>query len=1064
MKPIKLVMSAFGPYKKETVIDFTQLGENGLFLITGDTGAGKTTIFDAVCFALYGEASGTYRTASSLRSDYAAPQEKTFVSLTFSHRGKIYTVTRSPQYERAKLRGTGTTMQSETAVFKRPDGAPVEGKNQVNAAVSELLQIEYAQFKQIAMIAQGEFYALLNADTKERTKILQKIFMTGGFSMLTDNLKKKSGQARDALRDIRRSMTQYFSGIRCGEESGLKEKASSILSVLRDNESAPAAEDMQAVLQEAVDRADERAEEYSRRIRKQSAVLEQADHHLTMAQENNRKLDRLAVLRSQKEELEQEEAGMQRKRLRLERQKKAVRQIHPQYMLQQNAQEKLKKAKETLTDQKEKTQKAHAEALKAEKAEEDADELVAKAESFRFNAHQIQADLSKYRDRDAWTQEEKNAAAKDQKLQNSISEKDASVRLMNTRIEEDNRVLQQLENASVQLSESRHRKTDMEELAAMCTALQVKAGESYPAAVKELSEAQQAYQAAQQIYAKRQEQALAIEKAVDDARAGLLASTLKQGLPCPVCGSTDHPEPAVLPENPCTEEDMKKARTEADEARSRKEEKLLSAQKTRSMAERLEEEIASQAEQITEKGAVFGLFTEDGLPVQASTLLVPLQEAAGQLQKRLSEENARIRQLEADADRYTSLTAEYRQHMKTLAEDRAELDRLRKQQTENTSRLAAVRTNLSSVKTLPYEDEEKAKQAADRMKQQADQLQRRREEIRQKKVQTAGEYKTACELEKKYGQDVRQAAGTLKKEQEELDTLLLAGGFNDVNDFLEYDTNEESIQNTERELADFEKRKSQNDGVLQMMLAETAGLHREDEQALTEAKNRQQELVEDLRKEKSKAEADASGNLEILKKVRKTAADAVRQEKQAAMLQELSSAFSGRYTGSVKITFEQYVQLMGFDSILAAANRRLDPMSEGRFELCRHESAGEIGGDKALNLDVLDRFTGKKRPAGSLSGGESFKASLSLALGLSDKISSDAGGIEMDALFIDEGFGTLDDQSLQDALEVLSGLSANGRLIGIISHRRELEDYIPVRLEVEKGRDGQGSSVRIRKT
>ncbi|MGI6002112.1 MAG: AAA family ATPase [Lachnospiraceae bacterium] len=1065
MKPIKLVMSAFGPYAKETVIDFTQLGPSGLFLITGVTGAGKTTIFDAICFALYGCASGKWRTPASLRSDYASPKDKTYVKFTFSHRGREYTITRSPAYERAKLRGSGTVGQKEEAVLERPGQPPIEGKRQVDAAAAELLQIDIGQFRQIAMIAQGEFYNLLNAGTNQRTQIMQKIFMTGGYKALSGNLKDMADAAGTQLKEGRRKIAQYYDGIRCMEGSDTAEKAAQIMKAMRENEAAPLLDEMEQTLQEAAAQERELVQDLDRKIEESGSRQDQIRQRLTLVQANNRLLDQLDGQMALKEELEERKPDILLKKEETARQIRAVRHVHPVYVQYTAAAESLLEAKEKKSAQAEKVRRCSEQAEQARQQEAEAEELAVQEEALRLQAGSTREDLEKYRRRGELTAQAEALSRREEKLSEEAKRLRAQIGKLDGQIEQDGQRIAQLQNAAADLARSESRQSALQDLADTCSQLLDTVTQKYPEVLDTLHKAQAVYREAEAAYKTASQVSLDTEVAVDNARAGILASHLLPGKPCPVCGSTDHPAPAALSPQACTEEDLKAAREKAEKARKTKDAALSDVQTKAARAAALQESIAAQAEDISRRCVSGGAEDEDvQLPTDSAALAGPLRGAAEHLMKLLETEQKRGRQLKKDADACREAGQRRSTSLQTLQQKRHDADETHSALTQVQKELAGVRSLLSSMKALPYQDEEAARKAADDLTAQADALHSRRQAIREKKEKAQQALTQALSLEKAYQDSAAQAEDALRAAAENLNGALAQNDFEDMDAFKASDTDEKTIQEAQKEIDEYERQCSLNAGMLEHLQEQTKGRSREDEQELTEQVNTLDGQIRQMRTERSHAAESMHINKDIMQNIRKEAGVTQKLEKQYAMLRELSNGFNGTSAGRVKITLEQYVQRMGFDSIIAAANRRLDPMSEGRFELCRHEDAQDISNKNALDIDVLDRFTGKKRPAGSLSGGESFKASLSLALGLSDKISSDAGGITIDTLFIDEGFGTLDDESLRDALEVLAGLSTGGRLIGIISHRKELEDYISDRIVVERSADGAGSTVRIEKT
>ena len=325
MKPIKLIMSAFGPYADlAPEIDFTKYEEKGLFLISGDTGAGKTTIFDAICFALYGTTSGSYRDTKNLRSEYAKDSVETFVELTFSHQGKNYRIQRRPEYMRKKLRGEGFTKEDAKAILQCEDDTPIEGLSKVDEAVRELLHIDEKQFKQIAMIAQGEFWSLLNAPTKDRTKILRTIFQTEGYNSIEFKLKERMDAAFKEKDTREKSILQYFRDVTADPEDVLSTELEELQKRAGGSKSVWNIEELLGVMGKLIASDVDRTGEAEKKLKEAEEAYNKSLADVATAEKNNQMLDRLDDLRKIQKELETEKEGIEKKTTLLKRQKTAT--------------------------------------------------------------------------------------------------------------------------------------------------------------------------------------------------------------------------------------------------------------------------------------------------------------------------------------------------------------------------------------------------------------------------------------------------------------------------------------------------------------------------------------------------------------------------------------------------------------------------------------------------------------------------------------------------------------------------------------------------------------------
>lgn len=874
MKPINLIMSAFGPYAQRTEVDFTVLGGDGLFLITGDTGAGKTTVFDAISFALYGEASGgtERRSARSFRSDYAAPDKETFVELTFVHRGRTYRVRRSPEYERPKLRGEGTTRQAAAAELLCLETGELSTRvDTVNRQVLELIGLDREQFAQTVMIAQGDFLKILQAKSEERKKLFQKIFHTTRF---------------DALQRRLREMNN-----RCGEEMAeqdlLARGACARLEVEEQFPQAPAlAEYRQEVkyldlllplVQELLEweevRRSEAAQQREEFQQKSDALREQ----LVQSQALNRELVQLTDWQERWCALAAQAEDMNREEERLQRGRSAAQLMRTDALLtrsegQRNAaEEKLSLSRRQLS--------ALGQPL------EEAALALAAAEQ---------------------TQDEETAAL-------GRSRELGGARQLLQRREQ---LLRQSRTAEEQLG-------------------------------KRLRESQ----AADEFHSRIKEQFYR-------SQSGLLARQLQPGKPCPVCGAVEHPLPAELPKAAATREDLDRAerqRTAAEEALRQADSQLTMLQTARQ----------SVQEQLFTLG-----MGEDMTAAEVDSEIAALNTRA--LELKGQRENCR------------------RRH-EQLQLRRADLDSACRQLEEQSAALRHEQVKLEETFAR---------------------------ELAELGFACREEYKAACLPQKELEERERKLQSYRREEQ------LLRQRIAEVLPRLEgktpvdLDRLQEELQQAQQQREGFSRR----EGELQRRLAVNSG------------------AVEELQRVQRRKAA---------------------LQEHWAVIDKLYRSVSGQLSQKVKISFETYVQQYYFKQVIAAANKRLTVLTDGMFTLRCKEEAKNMRSQAGLDLDVLDRSTGLWRDVSTLSGGESFMASLALALGLSDVVQARSGGIRLEAMFIDEGFGTLDENTLRQAMNLLSRLADGKRLIGVISHVPEMKERIERRIVVKKRLTGSELTVEV---
>ena len=931
MRPIKLTVSAFGPYAGRTEIELDRLGKSGLYLITGNTGAGKTTIFDAITYALYGEASGNNRSAGMLRSKYADPSTPTEVELVFEYAGKEYIVKRNPEYMRPKARGEGFTKENANAEFHYPDGRIVTKLKEVNSAVTELLGIERSQFTQIAMIAQGDFLKLLLASTDDRKKIFQKIFYTQNFAVLQEKLRSEARRLGSDYDSLCRDIRIHIGNIQCDAEDVLALEVDKA-----KNGGLPRAEVPELV--EKLLKQDEASEE------KMKKAVGEADRLLTQVAENITKA----------QEQEKTEQSLQEDEAKLE----GIRPLREE-------------AEKTL---------ACEEKRAAEK------DVLLKSVAL------LKESVPRYDEREEKSVLRKGTADRIGRLKEEIERSSENQKRLHQDIETLKAEAKTLEDAPVEKERLMKEKEAAEKRQADLSALKKAFGECCKEEDR-LEKAQADYRekqkTAESLRADLEEQ----NRAYLDGQAGIIAETLEEGQPCPVCGSLTHPSPA------------KKAAAAPSKA------DLDKLKKTTESAEKAAADASGEAGSI---GAA-------------------LKEKKKSLRQQAAE-------LINDADR-----ADFYGDTET-AETAGLAGLIREEEEKAEARVDDLISGLADIgKKIKRKDE----------------LARL---IPEKENETKRIERDAAEKRESLAQDQTLLEGTEKRIEE-------------LNASLEYASKEE----VDSRIGELEKKIREMEEDLKKARSACETCRQSETECLTrigEAKKRlkdkvsidleaertkQEQLTEDrrrLREEESALAARLSVNRSIRDQLTKTEKEISSVESRWAWMKNLSDTANGDLTGKEKVMLETYVQTAYFDRIIAKANTRLFIMSEGQYELKRRPEAADKRSQSGLELDVIDHYNGSERSVASLSGGEQFKASLSLALGLSDEVQSSAGGIRLDTMFVDEGFGSLDEESLKLAINALANLAEGNRLVGIISHVADLKDRIDRQIIVTKERSG-GSSVRI---
>ena len=911
MRPLKLTISAFGPYAGESVLDLQSLGDRGLYLITGDTGAGKTMLFDAICFALYGRSSGQERNIGGskdngeiFRSQYAKPETETFVELEFLNRGKRYTVRRVPGYRRPGSKSK--TKPTVKATLTMPDGEVISGARQVSDRIVEILGVDKDQFSSIAMLAQGDFKRLLLADRNEKKAIFQKLFRTERFERLQYRLVKECDRVSDECAALR---------------SSIRAELGKIVSEEEVPEHLTASEAME-LLQELLTRDSEAAEDLALQI----ARLEEEGRALGT---------RLAAARRQRQlrqQLAEKEQAMATRREALARAEEA-------WQYQQAREPEATAMTDTI---------AALEALKP-----------------RYRA------LDNLRREQA--QDEKSlltAENNGKTLKNKLDEAQEKLRQAQRFLEETADVPELLARERERLKELKERRrgldalgTAMDELSREQTALEQARG-NYLSAREQLQKTQQTFEALQELYL--------------DAQAGVLAQRLVPGKPCPVCGAVDHPSPMALADRVPDKKQLDQAKKRADQARTQ-------AQTASAECERL---AGSRAEKERQTGRMAG-----------ELLACGLEEAPDLLGRELTENAAAQRTC---MERGTALKARSDQRTRTeqsltplgLEAERL-TDALRQAQEKNAKLRGIIDTRGTQIESLTRELGDGDEGAL----------------------------------------DTRIAA--LKEAREALKRQLAAAG--------------ERVRMVKAELDTL-------DGGIKTLTGELSREEPVDEEQTARAELALNEKLKAHRERLNAARVRMGVNRGVLSVLERTGSELEQLEEQERWLLPLKRTAMGSVAGKEKVDLETYAQTAFFERIVACANVRLLSMTDRQYELVCQSGGTDGRRNAGLELGVIDHFNGSVRSVNTLSGGESFKASLALALGLADLIQAESGGIQLDTMFVDEGFGSLDEESLRMAMNTLAALSDGRRLVGIISHVAELKERIDKQIIVTKSRDGYSSA------
>lgn len=917
MRPLKITMSAFGPYAGEVTLDMQKLGKSGIYLITGDTGAGKTTVFDAISYALYGEASGNYRENTTLRSKYASADTPTFVELEFEYNNEIYKINRNPEYPRPNKRGEGFTKQSANAELVMPDGSVITKIKDVSAKVEEIIGINKNQFSQIAMIAQGDFRKLLNCETNERSKIFRKIFKTEPYHNIEIKLSSLFNELKRNREKEKSGIEQYINQLKCNENDTLS------LELERAKSGDVLIEDV---------------------IKLAGEIINKDTLDYTKTQKN---------IESINEEIEKINSN-----IKLYENQEATKKAYAE------ASAKLEELKTKRND----CEKAY---KSAEAQRERLDDLTRKI-------NLINSKMPKYDELKSLENSINERAQSFEKSNNSLKLKQQEITLLEKEIDEKSKALEEVKGSDLLVQKLTVQKEEINKKAEALKELKTEI-DRCKTEQKNLKNAQSFAKSALDEYGALENEYNQIYIAFFNEQAGIIADELKDGEPCPVCGSTSHPNLARKSENAPSQADVESAQNLVKKAQ----EKADKARDTASALKSRVDEIAANVKSAAKK--LFG--TDDNVFDDYNSNINALKkeyDCTLALLKTANEKLSLYKKLDKEIP-------EIQEKQKSLSDEISTLN------TQKASDEAFISENTKRVTSIKSElDFESADLAKDKLK----------------------EYTNLSN-------DIKN---TIEKSKNDFDDIKS-----------KYDTQKGTKASLENALKEFKE-------------IDLASL-KEKSLKLNEYKKDVDKTAKSLysRIESNKLLVDnISEKRDILKEY----------DDKYVWLKALSETANGDISGKEKITLETFVQMTYFDSIIRKANIRLLTMSDGQYELVRRSDAETLKKNEGLALDVIDHFNGSTRSVSTLSGGESFMASLCLALGLSDEIQSSNGGIKLDTMFVDEGFGSLDGEALDRALSALTSLSQGNRLVGIISHVDALCDRIDNKIVITKDRT-IGSNAQI---
>ena len=1004
MKPLLLKMQAFSTYLKETVIDFTSLNEKGLYLISGDTGAGKTTIFDAISYALYGETSGSDRSHDVFRSSYASNDIPTHILFDFELNGKVYHIKRELSYTKSGNK------RPDIAEIYEGDKLLETGKTPVDKKVKTLLGVDARQFKQIVMIAQGEFTKLLLADSKEKEKIFRNLFHTDGLKQFEDNLKKHADDYKKRYEEKSVALRTLLSSLPFEVELSPQ-------TISHIEEQLESYEEKAIQAQEEIKERDQKAQQ----LAKELTISERLNADLDLYEKKKHEEEALLIKKEDYDALGKEIEQLQLVKQLTVKEDEVIR-LHQEYNDLLTQYHNAKKKYETLLEEEEPFQKELEKLSEEEKRistldldiSKGKDKLKVKKAYLKSQKRLTQLRRDEVHNLELLKEHEKDLSIKEKQLEDNRQY-----------VEELGHYQVLLKDKDLLVNEYQNKRNLMHQLS-----------DNY----NRYNNEEEAYYELSQIYGQKlKDYDEAYQRFLDESArhhnnlAGILAKELKEGEPCPVCGSIHHPLKATMKEHVLTRQELEELENQAEKLRENKEQAFsyLNEQKEKKRVafhdvENIKKQLSIEEELSKETFIKY---------------LDQMTKKDAQLQKEykdLEEEISYRKNLKKSLDKDKRLLEEKK---KTIEEAKNDLEHLHMHIKEEQSAMHTSLVHYPDLESFNEEDLHNKEEERQRLNQDVHAIKQKRDQ----RLKEQSRIHTLKETLFKQYQDKQNDYEQLHKIFEEMlichfnknEYEILKQKLDDLvaksEDYEQYNRHLELVRSSLKELKERIKGKKKVDLSLLEDTVKTFNLKKKEQD------EKDYELI------------NAYQSLKIqYVKIKKVIDENEKLFDDYRRYAHLNSITSGK--NSEKMSFERFVLASYFEHVLEYANRELARLTCDRFSFLRRKETKGNGG-QGLDLNIIDYESGSVRDVKSLSGGESFKASLALALGLSTMIQEYAGGIELNALFIDEGFGTLDDESLDQAINVLMDMK-NDKVIGIISHVSDLKDRIEAGIEVKRGKQG----------
>ncbi|WP_430785657.1 AAA family ATPase [Virgibacillus flavescens] len=1028
MRAISLSLKAFGPYWEQQTINFEDLGGESIFLITGPTGAGKTTIFDAICYALYGRASGSDRDQDSLRSHFATMEDYTEVKFQFALNQKEYVVSRSPKQYKKKERGEGFTDDPPKAIlYEVKNGEKIllySRIKEVNETLESKLGFDYEQFRKMILIPQGEFRKLISENSKEREAVLQNIFHTYFYERMSDQLKTEARTLKDKIVFIEQAIHQELSKI---EWTNISPDESDTIKLT-----------LEKLKNEIVETKKLNVNEISKRDQHQQGLqlLQQSLQHAKTLEE---KYTQKQTLEMEQKELDKRKESIQETKKKLEAAASASKVIPFEEQMMERLQESKEEEKglhlqsdrvNRLENEFEIISKSYNDQLKEEDAR---DQFKATISKEKQQLEYVNLYL-KFSDELTKLKKERN------EINNELTNLDSQSNAIERKIKETDVSLQSEQMLTKQYYEMKEQCEKANQIIQQLTKLNLE-DEKLVALRSDYLKIKVSFQQKQTELTKTREEYKKLESMQKKEYAVVLAAQLDNRMPCPVCGSHQHPDKAHNHEDTL---DWK--RMEVIENKLREDEKSVEdfqktyvdskseGQSQRLLVDKLEEEIKNNLPEFerSERRKIFDQWKEKSLEYQGKRN--EIHHRLESFQQIKADREGLISQKETVKQTFDQLSKNYQASNDSLVKYEYKVEDLKKSIPENV-------TDPYKFELEITEKEKTYTKWINTWQQLKKDYQDSRDRIQKEKTILEEKQKNA-----KRARDNYVKYDSLFKKQVEV------FGFNSVELYKNAILSDEEQLKLQNSVQTYEKRSEEISYTLKNIINDIHGKEMPDIEKLNSDLTKAQQELDNINEHVQLLRMKVTSHDRIYQSVTKQYEEQVELESDYYAIGELADLAHGN--NSLRLSFERYVLASFLDEIILQANLRLDRMSDHRYQLIRSEQVAKRGAQSGLDLEVLDHHTGQQRSVKTLSGGEGFKASLCLALGLADVVQTHAGGVQLDTLFIDEGFGTLDEESLQQAIDCLKDLQESNRLLGIISHVPHLKSEIHAKLQITPSRNG----------